>query len=288
MRIVESDEVVTSMRWKCLQLRRDIIEMLYRAGTGHPGGSLSAVEMLVALYYGVMRVRPEEPDWPDRDRFILSKGHAAPALYVVLADLGFFPREQLWTFSAPGTRLQKHVEMHLVPGTELSTGSLGQGLSVGVGMALADRLDGKDRHVYVVLSDGETQEGQVWEAAMSAAHYKLDKLIAFLDYNRCQCAGYVEDICGLEPVEEKWRAFGWSVQRVDGHDLRQILAAVDLAHFTPGAPHMIIADTVKGKGISYMENSPEWHSRTIGEKDYHSAVADLAAIERRLGEEGLA
>jgi transketolase len=154
-------------------------------------------------------------------------------------------------------------------------------------MALADRLDGKDRRVYVVISDGESQEGQVWEAAMAAAHFKLDRLIVFTDYNRCQCCGYIDDVCSLEPVEEKWSGFGWHVQRVDGHDLRQILAAVDIAQRTPGAPHMIIADTIKGKGISYMENRPEWHSQPIGEEKYHIAVADLEALERRLAEKGL-
>jgi transketolase len=286
MEIAASVDTIGRLERKCLEVRRDIVEELYRAGSGHPGGSLSAVEILVALYYEVMRFRPEEADWPERDRFILSKGHAAPALYVVLADVGFFPREELWTFSAPGTRLQKHIDMHLVPGTELSTGSLGQGLSVGVGMALADRLDGKERRVYALLSDGESQEGQVWEAAMAAAHYAVDHVIAFLDYNRCQCAGFVDRICSLEPVEEKWRGFGWHVQRVDGHSLPEILAAIKVAQDTRGAPHMIVADTVKGKGISYMENRPEWHSRPIGEDDYRIALDDLAAAEQRLGQEG--
>lgn len=288
MEIAESRDTVSRLQRKCLEIRRDIVEELYRAGSGHPGGSLSAVEILVALYYGVMRFRPKDPNWPERDRFILSKGHAAPALYVVLADLGFFPRDELWTFSGPGTRLQKHIDMHLVPGTELSTGSLGQGLSVGVGMALADRLDCKDRRVYVLLSDGESQEGQVWEAAMAAAHYKVDSLIAFLDYNRCQCAGFVDKICSLEPVEEKWRGFGWHVQRVDGHSLPGILTAIEIAQRTSGAPHMIVADTIKGKGVSYMENRPEWHSRPIGEEHYRIALADLAAAERRLEGEELA
>ena len=282
-----SEAVISQLRRQCLEIRRDIIEMLYQAGSGHPGGSLSAVEILTTLYFQVMRIRPDEPDWPDRDRFILSKGHAAPVLYAVLAKRGFFPRQLLWTFSAPGTRLQKHIDMHTVPGTELSTGSLGQGVSVAVGMALADRLDGKDRRVYVLISDGESQEGQVWEASMAAAHHKLDRIIALLDLNGCQADGYVDDICSLAPVEEKWTGFGWHVQRVDGHDVGQILAAVDVAQATPGAPHMIVADTIKGKGISFMEDRPEWHSQPLKEEHYRTAVADLEAIRRNLDEEGL-
>jgi transketolase len=281
-----SDGVISRLRRKCLDRRRDIIEMLYRAGGGHGGGSLSVVEILVVLYSVVMRVRPEEPDWPERDRFVLSKGHAAPALYAVLAEHGFFPRDLLWTFSQAGTRLQKHIEMQLVPGTELSTGSLGQGLSVSVGMALADRLDGKDRHVYALIGDGESQEGQIWEAAMAAGHFKLDKLIAFLDCNRCTCSDYTDAICSVEPLDEKWGSFGWHVQRVNGHNLRQIIAAVDTARRTPGAPHMIVADTIKGKDVSYMENDPDWHSKAINEENYHIAMADLDAIERGLAEEG--
>ena len=274
------------LRRKCLDIRRDIIEMIYTAGSGHPGGSLSAVEILTALYFQVMHIRPEEPDWPERDRFILSKGHAAPAIYAVLAERGFMPLEELKTFSAPGTRLQKHIDMHLVPGTELSTGSLGQGLSVGVGMALADRIDDKDRRVYVLIGDGESQEGQIWEAAMAAAQLKLGNLIGFLDYNGCQVDGYVRDICGLDPVDHKWESFGWHVQRVDGHDLDQILVALETAHRRSPGPHMIIADTIKGKGISYMEDRPEWHARAINEEEYRIAVADLEAIERSLAERG--
>ncbi len=282
------DEVVTSyLRRKCLDVRRDIIEMIYAGGSGHPGGSLSAVEILTALYFHVMRIRPEQPDWPERDRFILSKGHAAPAIYAVLAERGFFPREELKTFTAPGTRLQKHIDMHLVPGTELSTGSLGQGLSVGAGMALADRIDGKNRRVYVLIGDGESQEGQIWEAAMAAAQLGLDNLIAFLDYNRCQVDGYVPEICDIAPAAEKWRSFGWQVQQIDGHDLHQILAALEIAHRSEGQPHMIIANTIKGKGVSYMENRLEWHSRGIVEEEYGIALQELETAGRSLAEEGV-
>jgi len=280
------EAVINQLRQKCLDVRRDIINMVYGGGSGHPGGSLSAVEILVALYFHAMRIRPDEPKWPERDRFILSKGHAAPAIYAVLAERGFFPVEELRTFTAPGTRLQKHIDMHLVPGTDLSTGSLGQGLSVAVGMALADRIDGKKRRVYVLIGDGESQEGQVWEAAMSAAQFKLDGLVAFLDYNCCQVDGYVRDICDIEPVEEKWRGFGWHVQRIDGHDLGQILAALELTRRSEHRPHMIIADTVKGKDISYMEDRPEWHARPINDEEYRMAVGELDAIGRSLVNQG--
>jgi len=276
---------VDQLRRRCLDLRRDIIEMIFTGGSGHAGGSLSAVEILVALYFQVMHIRPEEPGWSGRDRFILSKGHAAPALYAVLAERGFFPVDELKTFNAPGTRLQKHVDMHRVPGTEVSSGSLGQGLSIAIGMALADRMDGKDRYVYVLIGDGESQEGQIWEAAMAASHLELERIVAFTDCNRLQVDGFVRDIINLEPIESKWQSFGWHVQRVDGHDMRQILAAVETAKRNPGQPHMIIADTVKGKGISYMENSIKWHSHPISEEEYRTAMADLQAIGRALAED---
>ena len=263
----------------CHKIRRDIIEMIKIAGSGHPGGSLSATEILTCLYFQEMRIRPDQPDWPYRDRFILSKGHAAPALYAVLAERGFFPIEELWTFSAPGTRLQKHIDMQLTPGTELSTGSLGQAFSVAVGMALANRIDKRQSNVYVLLGDGEIQEGQIWEAAMAAGHQRLDNMIAFLDYNNCQVDGYVEDICSVEPVFEKWESFGWHVQEIDGHDIAQILSAIHIARDTPGKPHMIIAKTIKGKAISFMENRPEWHARSLDEAEYRQALIDLDAIQ---------
>jgi len=276
------EAVINYLCAKCLDVRRDIIEMIYAGGSGHPGGSLSAVEILTALYFHAMRIRPEQPDWPQRDRFILSKGHAAPAIYAVLAERGFFPVEELKTFTAPGTHLQKHIDMALVPGTELSTGSLGQGLSVAVGMALADRMDGKERHVYVLIGDGESQEGQIWEAAMAAAQFRLNNLIVFLDYNRCQVDGYVPDICDLDPVEDKWRSFGWHVQHIDGHDLYQILAALEITHRSGQGPHMIVADTLKGKGVPYMENRLEWHSRSITQEEYRIAMEELETIRHSL------
>jgi len=260
--------------------------MMHRAGTGHPGGSLSAVEILVALYFQAMRIRPEDPDWPERDRLVLSKGHAGPALYAVLAERGFLPVDELETFNANGTRLQKHVDMHRVPGAEVSSGSLGQGLSVGVGMALADRMDEKDRYVYVLLGDGETQEGQVWEAAMAASQFALRRLIAILDCNRLQLDGPVCDIIGLEPAQARWQSFGWHVQCVDGHDLEQILDAIHLAKSGPQQPHMIIAHTIKGKGISFMENRVEWHAKVIEDSHYQTALCELAAAEAALAGEG--
>ncbi len=282
-----NETVINHLRRKCLDIRRDIIEMIYAGGSGHPGGSLSAVEILTTLYFHIMHIRPEEPDWLERDRFILSKGHAAPVVYAVLAERGFFPVEELKTFTLPGTRLQKHIDMRLVPGTELSTGSLGQGLSVAVGMALADQIDGQDRWVYVMVGDGESQEGQIWEAAMAAAQWQLKNLVAFLDYNRCQVDGYVSQICDVEPIDEKWQSFGWQVQQIDGHDLHQILAALDIAHRSEYGPHMIIANTIKGKDISYMENRLEWHSRGLTEEEYYIALQDLDAIEQNLAKAGL-
>jgi transketolase len=266
----------------CVEVRRDIVEMIYRAKGGHPGGSLSAVEIITVLFFDIMRLRPEEADWPQRDRFILSKGHAAPVLYSAMARRGFFPIEELATFGAPGARLQKHVDKHFLPCVEVSSGSLGQGLSIGVGMALADRIDRRRRNIFVLNSDGENQEGQTWEAAMAAAHLKLDKIIALLDNNGLQTDGAVADIMSIEPLEGKWRSFGWHVQRVDGHDVEQIISAIDLAKSIPDEPHIIIADTVKGKGVSYIEGKYEWHSHSLSDEEYRIALGELEAAEREL------
>ena len=270
------------LQLKCLDVKRDVISIIYTAGSGHPGGSLSAVEILTVLYFHEMKIRTEEPGWPDRDKFILSKGHAAPLVYAILAERGFFPKTELATFNAPGTNLQKHLDMHLVPGVELSTGSLGQGLSAGIGMALAARLDKRDSVVYVLVGDGELQEGQIWEAAMSAAQFKVDNLIVFLDKNNCQVDGFTQDICNIDPVDEKWQSFGWHVQTIDGHDISQIEGALANAKSVPGKPHIIIANTIKGKGISYMENKPEWHARAFNEEEYKQAMEELLQQERAL------
>jgi len=277
--IIFEGKLIQDLSKTCLRIRRDIIEMIKVAGSGHPGGSLSATEILTCLYFHTMRIRPDQPEWKDRDRFILSKGHAAPALYAILAERGFFPVEELWTFSAPDTRLQKHIDMRLVPGAELSTGSLGQGFSVAIGMALANRMDSKDSRVFVLLGDGEIQEGQIWEAAMTASHQKLDNLVAFLDYNNCQVDGYVDDICSIEPIFQKWESFGWHVQEIDGHDIYQILSALQKTKSNFGKPHMIIANTIKGKSISFMENRPEWHARALDENEYQQAINELSNIE---------
>ncbi len=269
----------TALRGLSTQIRRDIIEMIYRGGGGHPGGSLSSVEILVCLYFQVMRLRPDEPAWPERDRFVLSKGHAAPALYAALARRGYFPVELLPTFGQPGTRLQKHPDMHRLPGIELSAGSLGHGLSVAVGMALADRIDRKERRVYALISDGECQEGQVWEAAMAASAFGLDRLIALTDCNRLQVDGFIDDIMPIQPLDLKWQSFGWQVQRVDGHDPDALLAAFAAAQATAGRPHMILADTVKGKGVSFMENRIEWHSHPLSVEQFRRALAELAHSE---------
>jgi len=281
-----SPQELHDLNLKCLDIRHDIIEMIHTAGSGHPGGSLSCVEILTALYFHVMWIKPDQPHWEERDRFILSKGHAAPGLYAVLAERGYFPVSELATFSAPGTRLQKHIDMHQLPGTGLSTGSLAQGLSVGVGMALADKMDHKkDRRVFALIGDGESQEGQIWEAALSAAQLQLDNLVVILDNNGCQVDGYTRNICNIEPVHDKWMGFGWQVQRVPGHDLERIIEDIEYARVILGKPHIIIADTIKGKGISFMENKPEWHAQTLSEAQYQQACRELQTLSDQLTRE---
>lgn len=260
---------------KAAELRRKTFETIYHAGGGHYGGSLSAIEIMTTLYYGAMRVRPQEPNWPDRDRFILCKGHAGPPLYVILADLGFIAPERLAELDQNGGSLPKHVDRLKVQGIDYSSGPLGQGLSVACGMASAARLDGKDLYVYALLGDGELDEGQVWEAAMTAAHYRLDHLIAIVDRNRNQIDGTTEQVMALEPLPEKWAAFGWHVQVVDGHDTAALQAAIDAAKAEKGVPSVILADTIKGKGISFMENQYKWHSGQITEEQYAQGLRDL-------------
>ncbi|NLC12155.1 MAG: transketolase [Firmicutes bacterium] len=263
------------LQQKANQLRKDILTMIARAGSGHPGGSLSIVDILAVLYYKVMRLRPQEPLWPERDRFVLSKGHACPALYAVLADKGFFPREYLARLRQLGSPLQGHPDMRKTPGVDFSTGSLGQGLSAANGMALAARLQEASWRVYVVLGDGEIQEGQVWEAAMSAAHYGLSNLIAFLDYNGLQIDGTVREIMCPEPLAEKWRAFGWHVLEIDGHDHAAILEAVRRSQLENHRPSMIIARTIKGKGVSFMEDQVSWHGKAPSEELLQNALREL-------------
>ena len=257
------------------QIRRDIVNMVGAAKSGHPGGSLSATEILTYLYFEEMDVKPEEPKWADRDRFVLSKGHAAPVLYAALAHKGFFPVEELSTLRKLGSHLQGHPDMKKVPGVDMSTGSLGTGISAAVGMALACQMDKKENYVYTVLGDGEIQEGQVWEAAMAAAHYKLDNLVAFVDNNGLQIDGNVDDVLSPNPIDAKFGAFGWHVQVIDGHDFQQIADAVKAAKAAKGQPSVIVAKTVKGKGVSYMENQAGWHGSAPNAEQVAQAMEDL-------------
>jgi len=246
------------------------------AGSGHPGGALSAVEILITLFYGVMNHDPKNPKWEDRDRFILSKGHGCPSLYAILADFGYTPSDELMNLRKLGSIYQGHPDRRFIPALEASTGSLGQGLSFALGAALAARLDGKSYRTYVLLGDGEIQEGQVWEAAMSAAFHKIDNVVAIVDYNKAQLDGFVSDIMELEPLVEKWQGFGWHTMRIDGHDLSALREAFDQAATVKGKPSVIIADTVKGKGVSFMENVPKWHGVAPNAEEMELALKELA------------
>ncbi len=257
------------------KLRRHVVTMTGRAGSGHPGGSLSAVEIVASLYFRVMRHDPDNLEWPERDRFVLSKGHAAPLLYAVLAESGYFPVEELVTLRQLNSRLQGHTDRRRTPGVESTSGSLGQGLSMGIGMALAARLDSLSYRVYVLLGDGECDEGQVWEAAMSAAHFKTDNLVAIIDRNGLQIDGPNCDVMDLEPFADKWRAFGWNVIEADGHDFDALLKAFEKAGKVTGKPTVIIAATVKGKGVSFMENKVEFHGKAPNAEQVEIALKEL-------------
>ncbi|MEW6101974.1 MAG: transketolase [Candidatus Omnitrophota bacterium] len=256
------------------KIRRLIVQMLVRAGSGHPGGSLSATDLITVLYFEVLRHNPKEPAWQERDRFHLSKGHCCPLLYAILAERGYFPLEELWTLRKLGSVLQGHPDRR-TPGIEVASGSLGQGLSVSVGMSLAAKIDKKDFRVYTLLGDGETQEGNIWEAAMAASHFKCDNLCAILDYNGFQIDGKICDIMELEPLAAKWQAFGWHTIEIDGHDVKQILAAYDQAKAIKGKPSIIIARTVKGKGVSFMENVCDFHGRAPTKEESEKALKEL-------------
>jgi transketolase len=252
--------------------------MITEAGSGHPGGSLSAVELLVGLYFSKLHHRPDQPGWAERDRFILSKGHIAPALYAVMAHSGYFPREELGTLRKLGSRLQGHPANLKLPGLEVSSGSLGQGLSVGVGLALGARLDGAAWRTYVLMGDGETQEGEVWEAAMSAGHYHLDNLCAVVDRNYLQIDGCTEDVMTLDPYPDKWAAFGWHVLEIDGHSLTEVVSAYERAAEAKGKPTVIIARTVKGKGVPFMEDKAGWHGRAPKPEELAEALKHLTVL----------
>ena len=264
---------------KARQIRIDTIDAIGKSGGGHIGGSMSIVETLTILYYKYMRTDPKNPDKRDRDRLVLSKGHSGPALYAILADLGFFPKEWLATLNRGGTRLPSHCDMNRTPGVDMSTGSLGQGLSAAAGIALGLRLDGIKSTVYAIIGDGECHEGQVWEAAMSAAHFKLDNLIAFTDYNKMALDGYIDEVMNLDDLTSKWVAFGWYVQRVDGHNFNLLERAIDKAQKEPLRPSMIVLDTIKGKGCSFAEGKINSHKMSFSCEDADEAIAVLTAKE---------
>lgn len=266
------------------RMRIDIIEMLAKAGSGHPGGSLSAIDILTCLYFSRMRYDPKRPDWPERDRFILSKGHAVPAQYAVMAEAGYFPRQELMTLRRLNSRLQGHPVSTALPGIEACTGALGQGLSVAQGMALASKLDGGKFRVFCMIGDGESQEGQIWEAAMSAPKFSLDTLTVILDNNNGQIDGHVTEVMNLAPIDAKWRAFNWNVVEIDGHDIEQILDALAKADATRGKPTFIWAHTVKGKGVSFMENDVAWHGTAPNAEQAQRALAELRSQYARLVE----
>ncbi len=269
-----TDSQIKELENKAKQIRRLIIQMLAKAGSGHPGGSLSSADLITALYFMLLRHNPKEPNWPDRDRFHMSKGHCCPLWYAVLAESGYFPTKELWSLRQLGSILQGHPDRR-TPGVTVASGSLGQGLSVALGMSLAARIDKKDYRVYCLLGDGETQEGNIWEAAMAASHYKCDNLCAMLDYNGFQIDGKTRDIMNLEPLPDKWRAFGWHTIEIDGHNMKQILSAFDEAKTSKGGPTIIIARTIKGKGVSFMENVVDFHGRAPTKEEAEKALKEL-------------
>jgi transketolase len=259
-------------------MRKDIVIMVGAAASGHPGGSLSSADIVSALFFHVMKHDPKNPKMEDRDRFVLSKGHASPVLYAALANAGYFPREEITTFRAINSRLQGHPDRKKLPGVEFSTGSLGQGLSGSVGMAIAGKIDKNDYRVFCLIGDGESEEGQIWEAAMAAAQFKLDNLVAITDFNGLQIDGPTDEIMAINPIAEKWRAFGWNVIEIAGHDFTQILDALSVESRVVGKPTMIVAKTVKGKCVSYMENVCDWHGKAPSEEQVNQALEELACL----------
>lgn len=268
------------------EIRLGILEGTYNAGSGHPGGSLSCADVMAYLYFSELNVDPANPKWEDRDRFVLSKGHAAPALYAALSLRGFFPREDIKTLRQIDSHLQGHPDMNKTPGVDISTGSLGIGVSNACGMAIAAKLQNKDYRVYAITGDGELQEGQIWESAMFASHYKLDNLIVFSDLNGLQIDGKTSDVMSVEPIDKRFEAFGWNVARINGHDFDAIEAAVEAAKQVKGKPSVIICDTVKGKGVSFMEDKAGWHGVAPKKDEYEAAVAEVKARIEAIGQEG--
>ncbi|WP_195264445.1 transketolase [Clostridium sp. 1001275B_160808_H3] len=266
---------VEELRSLAKTVRGDIVSMLTESCSGHPGGSLSAADILTTLFFGEMNIDPKNPKDAERDRFVLSKGHAAPVLYSVLARSGYFPVEELNTLRKIGSRLQGHPSMKCLPGVDMSTGSLGQGISVAVGMSLAGKIDNKNYRVYTLLGDGELEEGQVWEAAMSAAHYKLDNLTAFIDFNGLQIDGDITKVMNPSPIDKKFEAFGWNVLVIDGHDIDEILNAIEKAKNCKGKPTVVVCKTIKGKGVSFMENQAAWHGTAPSKEQCEQALAEI-------------
>ncbi len=264
-----------ALREKARRIRCDALWMAHLSNTGHVGGSLSAADIIAVLYFGIMKLRPEDPKWPDRDRFILSKGHTCSALYSVLAEKGYFPRKELLTYRQIGSRLQGHPDMAKLPGVEMTSGSLGHGLSAGLGMALAGKLDKKDYRVFVMIGDGEIQEGLNWEAVMAAPNFHLDNLIAILDFNGLQSGGAVKDIMPLGNMAAKWESFGWDVRVVDGHDIPSLVEAFSQAPRKIGIPTFVLCNTVKGKGVSFMENDNLWHGKAPDKEQLERALEEI-------------
>ncbi len=268
-----------------IQVRRSILQTTHTAGCGHTGGSLSEADILTALYFHIMRIDPRIPHKQGRDRFILSKGHATPGYYSVLALRGFFPEEELNTFDRYGSRLQGHPDMHKTPGVDISTGSLGQGISLGIGMALSAARNKEEYRVFVLLGDGEMQEGQVWEAALYAGSHRIQQLIAITDYNKVQLADTVKGTSDLEPIGDKWRAFGWSVLECDGHNMAELVPTLEKAcEIAKSGPVMVLAHTVKGKGVSFMEGKYIWHGKSPNDTEYKAAMTELNIIEEACNE----
>ncbi len=276
---ISKEALLEKIEEKALDIRRDIVKMISLAGSGHPGGSLSAVEIVAALYFGAMNHDPTDPKWPKRDRFVLSKGHSAPVLYASLAEAGYFDRSELWTLRKLGSRLQGHPDMRKLPGIEISTGSLGQGLAVANGMAMAAKINDEDHSVFTLIGDGESQEGEIWEAALFASHNRLDNLIAFTDFNDLQIDGRVSLIKDVCPIDEKWSSFGWHVICVDGHNIEEIVDAIDRAKKVDGKPVMIEAKTIKGKGVTFMEDNVNWHGKAPSAEELALALDELGVKE---------
>lgn len=277
-----SPKILNNLREWSIKLRCDVIKMINIAKAGHPGGSLSSADIVTSLFFCAMKIDPQNPDWPERDRFILSKGHACPILYSALAERGYFPKEQLWTLRKIDSHLQGHPDMTKTIGVDMTTGSLGNGLGAGVGMALSAKIFKMNYMTYVLCGDGELDEGIIWESAMTASKYKLDNLLLFIDYNKLQLDGYVKDVMPIEPLLRKWQSFNWNAVEIDGHDIKTILDKIRKAIYLKsksGIPTVIIANTIKGKGVSYMEDKCEWHGKAPDEKECYIALKELCLDE---------